>query len=61
MTDEEAKQTLAEARNLVRREGLLSVAANERVLDALAEAERAKRKSDRAVRAFIAASEEVAP
>ena len=61
MNDQEAKQALAEARASVRREGLAYTAAGQRAEDALLDAEIAKRKFDRSVTAFVAASEEVAP
>ena len=61
MSDQEARQALAEARASVRREGLALRDATENMDDALVRAEMAKRMYDRAVRAFVAASEEVAP
>ena len=61
MNDQEAKQALAEARASVRCEGLALRAATENADDALTRAELAKRMYDRAVRAFVTASEEVAP
>ena len=61
MSDQEARQALAEARASVRREGLALKAAAEIAEDALLRFELAQRTSDRAIRAFVAASVEVAP
>ncbi|KKM86504.1 hypothetical protein LCGC14_1278270 [marine sediment metagenome] len=61
MNDQVAKLALAEARALLRREGLASSTANDIAEEALLKAEMAKRVYNRAVRAFVAASEEVAP
>ncbi len=61
MNDQEAKLALAEARALLRREGLAFMIAAELAEDALLKADMAKRQFDRAVRAFVTASEEVAP
>ena len=61
MNDQEAKLALAEARASVRFTGLASSAADDIAEDALLKAEMAKREYAHAIRAFVAASVEVAP
>ncbi len=61
MNDQVAKLALAEARALLRRDGLAFSSANDIAEEALLKADMAKRKYEHSVRAFIAASEEVAP